>query len=123
MLLSCRRRVKVSGTQSPATGRSFAFTFNEMIKGTQSLGCCGQWRPGGPSPLSIFPKDLWGTPPQAVMESPRFAEKEKRERLEGEGTSSRSSEAPAHPDTCKSPTAGLCFRLRVRNSLSLRGLP
>lgn len=52
------------------------------------------------------------------MGSRSFAEKEKRERsiLEGEGPSSPSSEAPARPDTRKSPAAELGLGRRDGNS-------
>jgi len=59
------------------------------------------------------PKGMQQRAPPAVTGSASFAEREKRERsiLEGAATSSPSSEAPAHPDTRKSPTAELGFGL------------
>lgn len=81
------------------------------------------WWPILAVPLSLLPKSLQGSVLRAVMGSPPFAEKEKRERsmLEGEGPSSPSSEAAAHPDARKSPPAEL--GLGLGNSPRAAGLP
>lgn len=58
-------------------------------------------------------KALWGNALPAVIGSPSFSEKEKRERsvLEGEGLSSPNLDAHACPDTRKSPAAEICLSL------------
>lgn len=103
-------------SQEPCHCQYFCFYLPEDYKTPRSwaaLGrgdlvtCCN--RPSWPS----LQKALWGNALWAVIGSPSFSEKEKRERsvLEGEGSSSPNLDAHACPDTRKSPAAEIFFSL------------